>query len=468
MIKRILSLCLLGSLLLSLSTPAMAVRAASGSGQPKSATGTTAVTPPASDTLSFDQIESLMRSGNLNILAALEGLAAAEAFDRDAAYKELANAIDDLEDAIQVMTETSNTILEKTVAGLGAALEGAMKDLDFMEITLEGLKDSLGQMVGGSLIAIGNAAATKAYLMVQIDNMQATVDAMKDQLDNLTEENFEKNLTNTRWQVQSTIAQIVTAGQSLYVTILSTQLQLETLNDTLASTKRTLEEMELRYQLGQISQLNLLQVQQGYESLEASVGTLGGTISTMKGSLQSLLGQPATGTLTLEAVPFVTQTQLDAISYNRDLAAAKEASYTVYSADQTLEDATETWKDAQKEHSKTSYQYAVALHTYQSAVYQHDAAIQGFESAFRSLYSALAPAQSAVTTAESALAYQQKVYDAQALKYQQGNLSHKALLDAQDTLNSAKREVTSAKLELFTAYQNYQNGVKFGLVSSVS
>ena len=47
-----------------------------------------------------------------------------------------------------------------------------------------------------------------------------------------------------------------------------------------------------------------------------------------------------------------------------------------------------------------------------------------------------------------------------------GNLSDNALLDAKNTLNTAKRDVTAAEMELYTAYHSYEQAVKQGLVSS--
>ena len=51
-------------------------------------------------------------------------------------------------------------------------------------------------------------------------------------------------------------------------------------------------------------------------------------------------------------------------------------------------------------------------------------------------------------------------------KHALGLLSNNALLDAQVTLHSAQREVQAAKLDLFTAYHNYDQAVQKGLVNS--
>lgn len=152
--------------------------------------------------------------------------------------------------------------------------------------------------------------------------------------------------------------------------------------------------MELRYELGQVSQLTLLQAQSGYDSLKASMDSLENTISTLYSSLQSLMGDVPTGRLTLTSTPYVTQGQLAAISYTSDLEKAKENSYTLYASARSVEDAKQAMDDARREEGKNSYQYKMAEYTYQSTLYQNDATIAEFELSFQSLYKALAPAPS--------------------------------------------------------------------------
>jgi outer membrane protein TolC len=71
-----------------------------------------------------------------------------------------------------------------------------------------------------------------------------------------------------------------------------------------------------------------------------------------------------------------------------------------------------------------------------------------------------------LAAAQNDLAYEEQVYAVAQVKYKQGNLSANALLDAQDTLDSAKRDVTSAQLDLYTAYHSYRQAVEQGLVGS--
>lgn len=108
----------------------------------------------------------------------------------------------------------------------------------------------------------------------------------------------------------------------------------------------------------------------------------------------------------------------------------------------------------------------MAEYTYQSIPLSKRRHHRGVELSFQSLYKALAPAQAALSAKESALAYEEQVYAVAERKHELGNLSDNALLDAKNTLNTAKRDVTAAEMELYTAYHSYEQAVKQGLVSS--
>lgn len=456
--RKLFTVCLLCAWLLTTVPTGFAVRLGGNGMAPQPVAGTGQAERPVHDTLSFSQISSQIQSSNLNVLSVQEGLLAAEAFDRDKAYNKLKDTIDDMTDTIWTLTTTSGKLVETVVGKLTASTGGVGAALSQAQGSLTGIDSA-------ALTAVGNAAAQKAYLMVQIDNMKAAVESMEDQLDALKKEEYQKTLTDTKRMVASTVAQIVSGAESLYITILSTELQLDSLKDTLEMTKRSVRELELRYERGQISKLTLKQVQQAHDSLASSVSDLENTLETMYTSLRYMLGDTAERDWKLMPLPLVSTDYIDSISYEDDLKIAKERSYAVYSAGRTLENAAETWKEAKKDHGKNTYEYKMAEHTYQSAVYQHDASIQNFELSFLNAYQALIPARNAWNTAESAYTYQEAVYASAELKYKLGKLSANALAEEKNTLESAARDVTAAETKLFSLWNAYSQAVEFGLVS---
>lgn len=459
--KRIVATGLTCAMLLSLPASALAVR--KGSGGPKAAgkLDTTQIVPVASGSLSFDQIEGRVRAHNLNVRAAQEGVEQVKSMNWDKALSEMDDAIEEMEDLIDSMSGSSTGAIASASTSLAASLAKLQQATD------ETSSIYAGEVVSG-IANVSSLTSMATYGAMQAESLKSTLESLEDQRDDLKKQkdNYPKTIEDTERMVQSTIDQIVSGAESLYLTILTTELQYESLQDTLLSMNKTVEEMQLRYDLGQISAQTLLQVQNGYATLVNSLSGLENTMGTMRSSLQSLLGEAPDGTLTLTEVPSVSQTQLDAIQYSSDLEKAKEKSYTLYNAARSVEKAEDDMDDARKDNGKNSYQYQMAEHAYQSAVYQQSAAIASFELSFQNLYRAIAPAQATLAVKEGDLAYQEQVCAAAELKYQQGNISANALQEAVNTRESARRDVEAARLDLFTAYHAYRQAVNKGLVGS--
>lgn len=456
---RVLALGLTCTALLSLATPAMAARQ-NTSTTPISASGTTSVTIPSDGTLAFSQIGERVKANNLTLKAAQESLKQAKAMDWDDAIDEMEDAIDNLDIQISQLLNGSTNQLATANAALTASLD---------KVSVSGEKiENLGDVIN-SAINVSMLKTLAQYGQMQAESLKSTKESLEDQLDDLKEQkqDYQKTLKDTERQIDYAADQTISGAESLYLTILSTQLQLDGLkNNTLASTQRSLKEIELRYQLGQVSKLTLTQVQNGYASLESSITSLENTVSTLYSSLQSLMGDVPTGKLQLLDTPSVTANELSYLNYASDLAKAKENSYSLYTADRAVEDAEDAMNDARRDEGKNSYQYKMAEYAYQSSIYKKDAAVANFEASFLNLYKAIAPAQTALAAKQSALAYEQQMYAVAEKKYQLGNLSANALQDAKDTLDSAQRDVEAAQLDLFTAYHSYDQAVKLGLVSS--
>lgn len=469
---RILSLCLAGAMLLSTGVTAAAARV--GSDQPKSAVSHEWAVTPVYETLSFDQIDRRVRANNLTVQSMEETIASMEAVNWDKAISELEDSIDELEDQIDQM-KSSLSIISTVKAGLSSAFD-ALATPVIPPIGPDGGTDS--GTAGGTGTGIGKnitdgieALAQLTYMDFSVKSLESTLESAEDQLDDLKDQKkdyIKKTLPDAKRQTSSHIDQIVSGAESVYLAILSTQLQGKALEEGMAALDRTVAEMELRYERGQISRLTLTQVKNGVGALKSNAASLDVAMTSLYSSLQSLLGEPITGEMNLAALPAVTADDVAALSYSRDLEKAKEASYDLYAAARTVEDAEEDMEDARKEEGKNSYQYKVAQHTYESAVLSQKSAVQSFEVSFRNLYNQLTPALVKYTTAETDLEYETQVYQAQELKYQLGNLSANALTDARDTLESARRDLESARMDLFTAWHNYQNAVTRGIVTSGS
>jgi len=384
-----------------------------------------------------------------------------EAMDWDEIIDEIEDNIDRLEDQLAVL-KAANQAGDNAQAQIRQAAEGFGGDS-----TSNSADDSTQKLMAQIQATVENTMKSEMAKQA-VNNLESAIDSLETQLEDIKEqkEDYKKTVADTKVQFASLINQTVAGIQSLYVSILSYEDQLTALKESQAAVQRMVDQMELRYQLGQISRLTLQQVRNSYDALLVGLDSMENGITFMKSSLQSQLGEEPTGQVTLAALPEVSAADISAASYYSDLDKAKAASYDLYSARRGVEDAKDDMDDARRENGKNSYQYKMAEHSHQAAQYQEQSAIQSFELSFLNLFNALAPAQTALETAQTTLDYEEQMYKVAELKYQLGNLSAHALADAKDTYENAKRDYKAAESDLFTAWTSYRNAVDYGLVTS--
>ena len=358
-----------------------------------------AYTPDPVGQISFANLERRLRESNLNVLALEENILALESIDYES---------------------------QKEKAG--------------------DLMSSLAELVW---LDPGNMELQKSY--------QAAADAY----DALRKGELQKDNEGVIWQLNNAQDQIVLLGESLYIGILKMETQEAALQRQLAALNRTVEEMELRYQLGQVSALQLEQAKAGRTSLISGLETLQMNIHTYKIQLESMIGAEMKGEIQLGAAPSVAGKQLDTMDLEADLKTAKEKSYELYDADETLDDAIDDYvKNVTTATEKTCKHQATA------ARITHSAAYQNYELKFRGLFDQVQDCRQILSAAQVSLASEEAAYAAAALKYEQGTISKNKLLEAEDALDTAREQVETASVDLFSAYNTYCWAVQHGIINN--
>ncbi|MEJ8729525.1 TolC family protein [Flintibacter sp. HCN-6482] len=378
--------------------------------------------PPAEEyipdpvgSISFTNLEHRLRENNLNLLALEESIQAIEAID----YEKMTDDI------------------RKQINQIAQAQWG---------------------MITGIPGGIGSIAAS---------SMDAAYDSLRDTFDDLKDGKIQEDNAAVIRQLENAQEQIIMAAESLYVALVDLELNDSALDRQLTALDRTIQEMELRYELGHISSQTLRQTQASRTALVSGQQTLEMNISNYKAQLEMLIGAEQTGNIQLQGLPQVTSQQLEEMDLEADLAAAKEVSYNLFAAQRTLEDAQEDFKDAGKDYNynEKKYQYVSAQHTWESAQYTYQATLQSFENSFRSLYLQVKDYKQVLDAARTALAVEQDNYSVAQLKHSQGSLSDNGLLEAEDKVKSAQETVEGAEVDLFTAYNNYRWAVDYGILN---
>ena len=401
--------------------------------------------PDAAGTLSFENLAARMRTGNYSLLALEENIALIKSTDYEKVEQELRDGLNEIANAQWSMaslgsigtTALSSSLSGETPSGSDGALSGAIN-------------------------AVGAAVGKLAS-----QSLQQQYDALREQFDNVRDGKLQKDNADLVRQLRATEDSVVMMGETLYITLLGLEKQSAALARQDAALGRTVEELELRYRLGQISAMTLEQAKAGKAQLESGKATLDMNIAALRRQLNAMVGEDLTAPLTLGSLPAVTAEQLSAMDAEKDLEKARAASYDLYAAKKTLDDADEEYDDsgAKSYYNEKDYKKVQARHKWQSAQYTYNAAVQSFELSFRSLYDSVKDCAQILSAAKVSLECERSDLAAAQLKYEQGTISANALHTAEDELYAAQDTVSGAESDLFTAYNNYRWAVEYGLLT---
>lgn len=384
--------------------------------------------PDAVGTVSFANLERRMRENNLTILTVQQTIETLEDIDYKQAEEDLRDDMNDLFDKVVAAGTTGGIVMSFT-----------------------------GTPIGNSP---GCSALLESTLQQQYDAVKAKYDAIKDG-------DLQKDNEGLLRQFKDAQDQLVMAGESTYIALVGLETQEDALQRQLSALNRTVEELELRYQMGQVSALQLQQAKSGRTQLTSGLETLRMNIRNLKYQFEVLLGANQTGEIALGPVPEVTEKQLAAMDVEKDLLAAKAQSYTLYDAAKTLEDAQETYQDDAREYGYNENKAEVRNYkrTWQAAQYTYNSTLQDYELKFRTLYAQVQDYKQILDAAKVSLECEKTSCAASELKFKQGTISQNALLDARDSLKEAEEKVQTAANDLFSSYNTYRWAVEHGVLN---
>lgn len=399
--------------------------------------------PDPEGALSFHNMGRRMRENNLNVLALEENIQVIRSIDYDELKEDLRKGLNEVADAQWGLISAGSK----------------------MQIPTDNLPDDMAGLVGGINQALFASVSMSTSSAAQ--SLQAQYDAMRDAFDDIKDGKLQADNEDLIWQLENAQNQIIMAGQTLYIALADMEESGQTLNRSLDTLDRQLEELELRYKLGHISAQTLKQAKAGRTSLLSGQQTLDSNIEIYKMQLELLIGAQLTGDIRLGALPQVSDEELEAMDLEADLESAKAASYSLYEARQTLEDAEKDYKDAGRKYnySDKHYEYVQAQHQWQAAQYNYSATVQNFEMGLRTLYLQVKDNRQVLEAARAALSIEQSNYAVAQLKHTQGTLSQNALLEAEDKVKQAQEAIDSAVIDLFSNYHNYRWAVDYGILN---
>ena len=349
------------------------------------------------------------------------------------------------------------------IAMMDATLD-TLDSLDYDDIKKQ-LQAGLS-MIDDQVLVLQQAAALEPVgAQFAIMTLEAQAEELEEQLKAIKNGTLQAESSSAAAQLEAGRDSLVMAGETIFLALKAMETQEGALQRQLASLNRTVEELELRYQMGQVSALQLAEVKAGRTSLVSGMKTLQMNIEIYKSQLEQFLGAKITGEITLGPVPEVTQAQIDAMDVEADWKVCKRQNYDIYAAEVAMDKADAELTQAKKDYDEDSYEYRAAENSAEAAECTYDDTLQTKELSFRTLYAQVLDCRQILEAAKVSLQCEEESFKASQLKYEQGTISHNALLTAQDELTTAQETVENAANDLFAAYNTYCWAASHGILN---
>ena len=277
----------------------------------------------------------------------------------------------------------------------------------------------------------------------------------------------EKDDRDLLWKYRNTQELAVVGGETLYIQVKAMQAQDEEISRGLTKLDRTLQEMELRRELGQVSELSLTQLKNQRTQTASGQQTLRMGIETALLTLKNMVGAELDKPLSLGALPEVTAEQLAAMDLEADLEKARAVSYELYDAKKQVDDFRkgDYSKIVFSGRNDKFFEVSQAKHALEAMKLNQQQTERDYERNFRTLYAQVKDAAQVLDAKRVAVESQEMSYAAAALKFEQGSISANALADAADELTAAKDAVANAERDLFSKYRSYCWAVEYGILN---
>ena len=333
-----------------------------------------------------------------------------------------------------------NSPAYKALRANASAIDDAEDQVDTMKTMLARVESALAALDSNPDLTPEEKAEQKAQLQSQKTQLQSGISGLSSMANQDTS------------QMDGTANQLILGSESIYIALVGLEIQETALVRQLAALDRTIAELKVRHEWGQVSQLQLMEAENGRATLVSGLTTLRMNMTNLRMQLENMLGQDITGTIEVGTLPRVTAEQLSAIDLEKDLKMVLRRNPDVQAAENKEDSLFGSGMTGDLLDSMSS-----------AADYGIESAKLQAEMKFRSLYGELMDCRQVLTNAKSSLEVEQLAYQAEELKYNQGTISKNAFLAAADELQTAKEAVLTAENNLFSTYNEYNWAVKHGI-----
>ena len=270
------------------------------------------------------------------------------------------------------------------------------------------------------------------------------IDSLDDAQEDAQEE-LDDTYASTEKQLENAANQIVVGAQTAYLGVITIREGIETLDRNLAALDRNIQVVEKQVEIGMASELTLENLKQARRTAAAQRETLVLQQTTTENQLSLLCGNTADTTVHPTTLPTVTDQQLAAMDYEKDLEQALENSYSIWSARDEMRQASNDYED-----DVTS-----TVDAYEAAKLNLEYAEESVTSSFRQLYLDVQDKKRLLDEAQAAYENELRNFEVDELQYERGMISKIDYLTAQDDLAAQEDAVRTAEHDLFSSYNTY-------------
>ena len=197
-------------------------------------------------------------------------------------------AFEDLRDRVLEGSLTAK-MLQESIASIDAMDYTRMaQELNAQMSSLEAAQAMYAQIP----VSTPMEGAMQGYI---ISNLASSYGSLNSSVSDLASGKIQKDAAAARRQMKNAQDLTVVGAESLYFAILELEQTKATLQRNMTALDRQLQEMELRYELGQISALTLEQVKNGKATLQSNLSTLEMNLRRCKLQMQSMVGASLNG-----------------------------------------------------------------------------------------------------------------------------------------------------------------------------
>ena len=356
----------------------------------------------------------------------------------------VASAVEENNPTVQALRKNASSIEESGSLAGASDGSGAVSPIEILNMQIAKLEQAMEGMDPGNDLY-------KTYQM-QKELLEAQVQEMENSLANTITQGqavllqLEDAAYQVRQQAENLERQLAQSAQTMLIAIQNLEYTIEQLERQLASLDRNIAAAEVQFSIGALSQHQLDLYRNQRDRLARTIDSLYVQCESLGSSIAQLCGYDADTVVMPSTLAPVYDSQLRVMSYEDDLALAKENSFSIWQKRSELRQAQGVYDE-----NIPATEYAV-----QSARDALTAEQQAVEASFSTIYKSVADRRDALDAARTAEQQAELDFRSSQVQYDRGMISELTYLQAQDTLENAKLAVAIAQLNLTSAYNQYE------------